>query len=128
MANNVTTSSLEYFERRNNRIEDAIERLTEISADLNKMLAVQEQRLDQHAKDINTISARDEGRRKEMEHKFEKVYEAIEDFKEEHTRTTGTLFKKVSDIQRIIWTYMGGFSVVMFIIVNIPKFLGYFMK
>lgn len=123
-----TNPDLDYYEKRHNRIEDAIERLTEISADLNKMLAVQEQRLDQQEKNITVISSREEDRRKELEHKFEKVYDSIEDLKEEQFTTINNLSKKIGDMQRIIWTYMGGFSVIMFILINIPKFLGYIIK
>lgn len=124
----MSNPDLEYYEKRHNRIEDAIERLTEISADLNKMLAVQEQRLNQQEKNITVISSREEDRRKELEHKFEKVYDSIEDLKEEQAEIIGNISKKVSDIQRIIWTYMGGFSVVMFLLANLPKILGYIMK
>ena len=67
-------SDLEHMEKRQSRIEDAIDKLTEISADLNKMLAVQEQRLSQQERSMGIIEDMVERRREEYENKIQNVY------------------------------------------------------
>lgn len=46
------TSQEEYLEKRQNRLEAAIERMTDIASDLNKMIAVHEQRITSQDKQI----------------------------------------------------------------------------
>ena len=50
---------------RNNRMEDAIEKLTEVSSDLNKVIAVHEQRLNQQEKQMGNLETVVERRREE---------------------------------------------------------------
>jgi len=52
------------------KIDDAIQRLATVSADLSKMLAVHEQRLDTQEKAADTLSASLEKRRDEVDAKF----------------------------------------------------------
>jgi len=66
-------------DRRQDRIEDAIERLTEISADLNKMLAVHEQKLIHQEKAMVNIEDVLEKRRQELELKLTSVYQTMRD-------------------------------------------------
>jgi gamma-glutamylcyclotransferase (GGCT)/AIG2-like uncharacterized protein YtfP len=121
--------TLEVIEKRQNRIEDAIERLTDISADLNKMLAVQDQRLIQQEKELSIFSNTLELRRKEWDEKIDAVYNTmrsedhqilskLDELKREQKTQHDELYKKVADMQRIAWTYMGGFSVLLFLFTN----------
>ena len=130
--------SIEDFqEKRISRIEDVIEKLTEISADLNKVLAVQEQRLSQNEKSMTVLEEIFEKRREEYDRKLQNVYDVMSrednkileelelmrnEQKEQHT----SLSNKFQEIQKILWIYMGGFSVIVFLLTNGSKFLSLF--
>ena len=128
---------LEICEKRIDRLEDAIEKLTNISADLNKMLAVQDQRLFQQEKEMSVMHKIIEERRKEWEERIDSVYntmrdedhkviQKIEELRREQRTQHAELFKKVNDMQKIIWMYMGGFSVVVFLLTNGSKIFSLF--
>jgi len=126
--------SIEVIEKRQDRIEDAIERLTDISADLNKMLAVQDQRLLQQEKEISIVLRTIEDRRKEWDDKLDGVYNTmrsedhqilnkLDELKNEQKSQHDKILQKVNDMQKIIWMYMGGFSVIVFLLTNGAKIL-----
>ena len=127
-------SDLEHMEKRQSRIEDAIDKLTEISADLNKMLAVQEQRLSQQERSMGNIEDMVEKRREEYDKKIQHVYdvmrvedtkilEELEKMRKEQKDQHKALSDKMTSVEKIIWTYLGGFSVVVFLITYGPKIL-----
>jgi len=127
-------SDLEHMEKRQSRIEDAIDKLTEISADLNKMLAVQEQRLSQQERSMGNIEDMVEKRREEYDKKIQNVYdvmrvedtkilEELEKMRKEQKDQHKALSDKMTSVEKIIWTYLGGFSVVVFLITYGPKIL-----
>ena len=130
-------AEIEVLEKRQDRIEDAIERLTEISADLNKMLAVQDQRLLQQEKEMVGFTKTLESRRREWDDRINDVYntmrsedhkvlDKLDEIEREHRKHHEELYKKVTDMQRIIWMYMGGFSVIVFLLSNGPRLLSLF--
>lgn len=132
-------SDIEHMEKRQSRIEDAIERLTEISADLNKMLAVQEQRLSQQERSMGIIEDMVERRREEYDKKIQNVYdvmnrednkilEELEEMRKEQKDQHKTITDKMTALEKIIWMYLGGFSVIVFIISYGPKILEIFAK
>lgn len=104
------------IEKRQDRMEDAIERLTQISYDLNRMLAVQEQRLSQQEKNVVNIEKIAEDRREETQARFKILDEKIEEVEENQNKQIGEIKKEVKNIEKIIWTYLGGFSVLIFLI------------
>jgi chromosome segregation ATPase len=117
------------IERRQDRLEDAIERLTEISSDLNKMIAVHEQRINQNEKSVTLLENVVERRREESELKLKDVYDTIRNedknilselnkMREEQKSQHEEISKKMTAMEKIIWLYMGGFSVVVFLITN----------
>ena len=126
------------LEVRQDKVEDAIARLTDISSDLNKMLAVHEQRITQQEKHIDSIDVVLEKRREESDLKLKDVYETIRsedknilieinklrsESSDQHTKLT----TKIGEMEKTIWTYMGGFSVITFLLMyggNILKFFG----
>ena len=131
------SAELEICEKRIDRLEDAIEKLTNISADLNKMLAVQDQRLFQQEKEMSVMHKIIEERRKEWEERMDSVYntmrdedhkviQKLEELRREQKTQHAELFKKVNDMQKIIWMYMGGFSVVVFLLTNGSKLFSLF--
>lgn len=127
----------DFQEKRISRIEDAIERLTEISADLNKVLAVQEQRLSQNEKSMSVLEEVLEKRREEYDRKIQNVYdvmsrednkilEELELMRSEQKEQHDSLSKKIQEMQKVLWVYMGGFAVVVFLLTNGSKFLSFF--
>lgn len=132
-------SDLEQLERRQNRIEDAIERLTEISADLNKMLAVQEQRLSQQERTVGLIEEMVERRREEYDRKLQNVYDVmsrednkildeLEQMRKEQKDQHKAMTDKMTALEKIIWMYLGGFSVLVFMITYGPKVVEVLIK
>jgi len=118
------------MERRQDRLEDAIERLTEISSDLNKMIAVHDQRINHNEKSMTSLENVVERRREESDSKLKDVYETIrsEDkniiielnkMRAEQKTQHDEISKKMTAMEKIIWVYMGGFSVIMFLLSNI---------
>jgi DNA repair exonuclease SbcCD ATPase subunit len=125
---------LEVCERRLDRLEDAIEKLTNISGDLNKMLAVQDQRIFQQEKEMSGMNKVLEDRRREWEERMDAVYNTmrdedhkiinkIEELRREQKSQHAELFKKVNDMQKLIWMYMGGFTVILFLLTNGSKIM-----
>lgn len=110
------------LEMKQSKLEDAISKLTEISADLNKMIAVHELRLSQQEKTMDTFELILEKRRDEFDTRERDIYETIEKedkiiidkINESHDR----LSKKISDLERMMWVYGGGFAVAAFILAN----------
>lgn len=64
-------------ELRFSKIDDAIQRLAAVSADLSKMLAVQEQRLTQQEKSTDHITYLMERRREDLDSKLKDVYDTM---------------------------------------------------
>jgi F0F1-type ATP synthase membrane subunit b/b' len=132
-------ADVDQLEKRQNRIEDAIERLTEISADLNKMLAVQEQRLSQQERTMGIIEDMVERRREEYDKKLQNVYdvmnrednkilEELEQMRKEQKDQYKSISEKMTALEKIIWMYLGGFSVLIFMMTYGPKVVEVLVK
>lgn len=130
---------MDVCERRLDRLEDAIEKLTEISADLNKMLAVQEQRLSQQERSMGNIEEMVERRREEYDRKIQNVYdvmskednkilEELEEMRKEQKEQHKAISEKMTGLEKMLWMYLGGFSVIVFIITYGPKILEFLDK
>jgi len=109
------------------RIEDAIEKLTEISIDLSKMLAVHEQRLNQQEKQIDNLDGALQDFRGSSELKLKDVYDTIrsEDknileeitkIRVEATEQHEKMTDRISEMEKTIWVYMGGFTAIFFLL------------
>lgn len=109
------------------KLEDAIERLTNISSDLNKLIAVHEQRLNQQEKQMTSFETVLEKRREEADIKLRDVYETIrsEDknilnelnqMRTESMQQYEKLNSRLSEMEKKIWLYIGGFSIIAFMI------------
>ena len=107
------------LEKRQDRIEDSINKLTEIANDLNKIIAVHDQRLLQQEKDSEVLFKMVESRRKEQEDKLQEVYDTIDDKEEkvlqeiknvsDETRTHFTaLNQKMAQVEKYMWMAVGG--------------------
>jgi len=67
------------LEGRFSKIDEAIQRLAIVSADLSKMLAVQEHRLSQQEKNTDNITTMMERRRDDLDLKLKEVYHTMHD-------------------------------------------------
>lgn len=120
-------TDVELLESRQNRIEDAIERLTEISSDLNKMIAVHDQRLLQQEKQMTSLETIVEKRREEGDLKLKDVYDTIRNedrviiieinkMREEAQSLNEKLSTRIKELEKLVWTLSGAVSVIVFII------------
>ena len=112
----------EDYEKRQSKLEDAIAKLTEISADLNKMIAVPELRLSQQEKMTDSLEIILEKRRDEFDKRETDIYDTIKDEDEKILKQIESshdrLSKKIGDLERMMWVYGGGIMVLAFIIAN----------
>lgn len=119
---------------RNNRMEDAIEKLTEVSSDLNKVIAVHEQRLNQQEKQMGNLETVVEKRREESEIKLKDVYETIRsedrsileelnNMRLESNTQHEKLQDRITLMEQKIWMYAGALSVLFFLISYGPSLL-----
>jgi|688.fasta_scaffold10292_5 predicted RNase H-like nuclease (RuvC/YqgF family) len=110
------------LEAKQTKLEDAISKLTDISADLNKMIAVHELRLSQQEKITDSLEIILEKRRDEFDEREEKIYEHIEkeDAKiiEKLDESFDKFSKKMNDLERMMWVYGGGFALAAFVLAN----------
>jgi hypothetical protein len=103
------------------------------------MLAVQEQRLSQQERSMGNIEDMVEKRREEYDKKLQNVYDVmrvedtkildeLEEMRKEQKDQHKALSDKMTAVEKIIWTYLGGFSVIIFLISYGPKLLEFFAK
>jgi SpoVK/Ycf46/Vps4 family AAA+-type ATPase len=106
-------------DKRQDRIEDSINKLTEIANDLNKIIAVHDQRLLQQEKDSEVLFKMIESRRKEHEDKIQEVYNTIESTEEKVLKEIKTvrdetrnhfsaLNQKMVQVEKYMWMAIGG--------------------
>lgn len=121
-------------QKRQDRLEYAIERLTEISNTLEKIIAVHEQRISQQEKDSEFIfkameKSKDDIDQQmkdiyiEMNDQEKKIFEEISKFRKETNEQYNTLNQKISQIEKFNWIAIGGGIVISWILTNLSKFL-----
>lgn len=110
------------LETKQTKLEDAISKLTDISADLNKMIAVHELRLSQQEKITDSLEIILEKRRDEFDEREEKIYEHIEKedqrISDKIDQSFDKISKKMNDLERMMWVYGGGFALAAFVLAN----------
>lgn len=127
-------SNIEIIERRQDRVEDAIEKLTIISNDLNKMLAVHDQRLTQQEKDSSILFNSLEKRREELDKKLndvydsmsnqeEKIFQELTKFRQDMQKQHQELNEKISKIEKFNWMAIGGGIAISWVITYAAKYL-----
>ena len=103
------------------------------------MLAVQEQRLSQQEKSMGNIEEMVERRREEYDKKIQNVYdvmnrednkilEELEEMRKEQKDQHKAISDKMTGLEKIIWMYLGGFSVLVFMITYGPKVVELIVK
>lgn len=109
------------LEKRQDRLEEVVDRLTAISADLSKMIAVHEQRLNQQERQLNNVESMHERRREEYDEKFTVVFEKIDSLRESSSTQCDLLSNKINDLEKQFWRLGGGFAVLAFIMAYGPS-------
>ena len=93
------------------KIDEAIQRLAVVSADLSKMLAVHDQRIGQQEKASDNLITSIERRRSEVDERFkdlqQSIKEELRDMRANSTKQHEEQNEKIEGIQRYIWMAMG---------------------
>lgn len=114
--------NLNNLEYKQSKLEDAITKLTEISSDLNRMIAVHELRLTHQEKITDSLEIILEKRRDEFDKRETDIYDTIKEEDEKILKQIESshdrLSKKIGDLERMMWVYGGGVMVLAFIIAN----------
>lgn len=121
------------------KLDTAIQRLTEISADLSKMVAVHEHRITQQEKTSSTMSQILEKRREEFDAKLGDVYttmtkkdsevlEKLVEMKVETNEQFRKLNEKINQIERYIWMAIGGAFILSLILSYSAQFFTKLIK
>ena len=116
------------------RIEQTLEKLADIQIDLTKMLAVHEQRIQVSEKNVNSLEIILERRREESDTKLKDVYDTmrnedkniineIHKLRDKATEEHLQLTTKIASLEKYIWMYIGGFTVVTFVITHGDKII-----
>ena len=116
------------------RIEAAIEKLTNVSVELKQMLAVHEQRISQQEKQSDELHTIVEKRRDELDIKLKDVYdtmrqqdngilEEIAKLRKESTDQHNILHSKINQLERYIYTAIGGGMVITWLLTNAMNYL-----
>ena len=124
-------------ELRFSKIDDAIQRLAAVSADLSKMLAVQELRLSQQEKSTDQINFVIEKRREDLEIKLKEVYETMKEedgaileeikkSREASDKHHERLEAKVSKLEKLALLVTGSAITVGFILGMVEKYFKIF--
>jgi arginine utilization protein RocB len=115
------TTVINNVERRQDRMEDVLDRLTNISADLSKMIAVHEQRLNQQERQLNLFENLTERRREEYDEKIGIVFKKIEELRKDNNIQYEQLSEKIIDMEKQMWRLGGAFAVLAFILAYGPS-------
>jgi DNA anti-recombination protein RmuC len=119
------------------RIDIAVEKLTEISGELKAMIAVHEQRLNQQEKETDEIHHTLEKRRDEVDIKLKDVYDTMRDqdnniieclnqLRKESTDQHRSLNEKIGKLEKFIWVAIGGGMVLVWLLSNISTYFKLF--
>ena len=117
------------LEKRQDRMETVIERLSVIQTDLNKMLAVHEERINSNQKNVTYLEEVVEKRREESDIKLKDVYETmrsedgkilseLNSIRKESTEQHNELSAKINEIEKRLWMYIGAVSVIVFVLTH----------
>jgi hypothetical protein len=116
------------------RIEAAIEKLTNVSIELKQMLAIHELRIANQEKTSDNLHSVVEKRREELDTHLNKVYDTmreqdekvlteVKSIREEHNKHYTCLNEKITLLQKYVWMAIGGGMVVTWILTNLANYL-----
>ena len=108
-------------------VRQTLEKLTDIQADLTKIVAVHDERLNAHEKHHDTLSVSLEKRREELsivqnnlyaelEKKTDSILTEVGKIRTESTAQHNTLANRISTFEKYIWMAIGATTVISWII------------
>jgi hypothetical protein len=118
------------------RVQNAIERLTEICSDMKVMISAHEQRLNQSEKDTQIIFKLLEHRRKETDDKIDQVYNHMTDkddkilielktHREASAKEHETISQRMTKLEKFIWLAVGGAATISWILTQSINFFSH---
>jgi len=105
------------------KLDTSIEKLTEVSQNVSKLLAVHEEKLDQQEKINNHFSVLMEQRRNETDKKLEDIWDELKDIRNEQRSQHNSINEKFSTFERFVWMVGGGGVVLGFLLSYGPTIL-----
>lgn len=122
-----------------NRVENAIEKLTDLCSDMKVMVAAHEQRLNQSEKDTQVIFKLLENRRIEMDEKIDQVYNHVSEkdekivlelraHREASAKEHEALSRRMTELEKFIWLAVGGGVAVSWILTQAVNFISHSVK
>lgn len=127
------------------RLDESVEKLTDISKDVTTLLAVHENRIAYQERITNELKEQVEKRRDESSNKFDELHDTVievkdgvnrkidekrndiiselEKTKKEFEFSHSELKKRMSTIERWMWLFAGGGGVIVFILENFPEII-----
>lgn len=121
------------------RIENAIERLTDLCSDMKVMIAAHEQRINQNEKDTQVIFKLLEHRRLEIDEKIDQVYNHVSEkdekivlelrtHREASAKEHEALSRRMTELEKFIWLAVGGGVAVSWILTQAVNFISHSVK
>ena len=114
--NRVTPHDMRNISLRIDKVDDAISKLAGVSADIAKMLAVQEQRIIQQEKTADILTDIIERDRTKVETKVDDIYSTIE-------KKSVEMSLRVTELERKFWMISGGLAVIQIAVPVIMHFI-----
>ena len=100
------------------RLDTSIEKLTEVSQNISKLLAVHEEKFENQQKQNNYFNTIIEQRKNEVDEKYKDLKIEMKFLQDETKRSHDELEKKISKFERLAWMLGGGGMVIGFIMSN----------
>jgi chromosome segregation ATPase len=94
------------------RLDMSIEKLTELSSNVSRLLAVHEEKFDNQQKVNSYFTNILEQRRTEMDNKLEDIWDELKDIRDEQRKQHQEINDKLSKFERFIWMAGGGGVVI----------------
>lgn len=127
-----------------NKIDEAIEKMAEVSNNISKMLIVHDQKLQNHGQQIDGLKVSLSERKSDNEKQFELIHKRISDMKDENhaerekyhkeilaalkeiAASQKDLDTRITVLEKWKWYVMGGAAVIGFVLAQVPwdKFFG----
>ena len=126
-------SEQEYNNQRFDKIDNWMQKLTEISVDLKSMIAVHEQRLGQHDKQQDYIEQMVEQRRQQTDKQFDEVYntmrsqdnkilDELKSLRQDTTAQHMEMSAKISKMEKFMWMAIGGGMVAVWLVAEVINY------
>ena len=121
------------------RVENAIERLTDLCSDMKTMLAAHEQRINQSEKDSSTLFKLHENRRIEFDEKIDQVYkhmhvkddkilEELKSHRDASAKEHESLGKRMTELEKFIWIAVGGGITLTWLLSQLANYISHAAK